>query len=70
MFFNQIRFDSFKYAYESVTKTSELLWVPVNTEFRQTYPFEVQTKAVFLQDYAVDLDDFTELEFDHLFSLK
>ena len=25
---------------------------------------------MYLQDYAVDLDDYTELEFDYLFTLK
>ena len=41
LLFNQIRFDSFQYAYDSIVKSSDLIWLPMSTQFVQTYPFEI-----------------------------
>ena len=47
---------------------AKLEWLPVNTQFQQVVPYKVSTTTLILQDMAIDLDDFTELQDETIFS--
>ena len=47
-----------------------MLWITINTQVRQTYPYRIANTHLFLQDEIINLDDFTELEDPQLFTLE
>ena len=47
------------------------MWLPVNTQIKQTTPFRVSTTALTLQDVkSISLDKFTALDDNSLFTLE
>lgn len=46
------------------------MWLPINSQQRQTTKFQVSTTKLFLQDEIVNLDDFTELSDESIFKLE
>lgn len=47
-----------------------MLWITINTQVRQTYPYRIAQTHLFLQDEIIHLDDITELEDPQLFTLE
>ena len=39
-----------------------MLWITINTQVRQTYPYKISNSHIFLQDEIAHLDELTELE--------
>ena len=70
LMYNQVRFDSSHTGEESVIKESRLKWYSVNTQTQQTFPMQVSTTELFLQDQNIDLDDLTEFSSLEIFTLK
>ena len=48
MYYNQIRFNSFKYGQESISRESHMKWLGINTQQQITIPFEVRTTKLLL----------------------
>ena len=70
MYYNQIRFNSFKYGQESISRESHMKWLGINTQQQITIPFEVRTTKLLLQDEVINLDEITELEDETVFHLE
>ena len=41
--YNQVRFDSTRYEWDSIIHESKIMWLPVNSQVQQTTPFKVLT---------------------------
>ena len=59
--YNERRFDSNQFLYDSIVSKAHMKWIPVNTQVRQSLPFKVKKQEIFLQDLYIDLDDVTEI---------
>ena len=68
--YNQIRFDTRYFDKSSIIPETRIMWVPVNTQIRQTTPFKISTTQLILQDTIINLDDMTALTDDTIFSLE
>lgn len=67
LIFNQVRFDSTLYGYNSIIPETRSIWLPINTQAQQTVPFKVATTHSYLQDMFVNLDSLTEIEDERVF---
>ena len=56
MLYNQKRFDTSSYTDKGIIEESKLLWQPINTQMRVTYPYKISKTKVALQDNAINLD--------------
>ena len=70
MLYNQIRFDMSFLKEDSIKKESRVEWVQINTQVRQTYPYQITQTHLFLQDDAVNLDDLTEFSDPTVFNFE
>lgn len=59
MLYNQKRFDTGSFGDESVKKEAKLLWLPINTQMRQTIPYKVSKSHLALQDKDINLNTIT-----------
>ena len=48
LYYNQIRFDSFKYGLPSISPEANLKWLLVNTQMQITIPYKVSTTKLML----------------------
>lgn len=50
---------------------SRIAYYPINTQFKQTIPFQISSTQLYLQDLrSLDLDDLTEMEDSSVFKLE
>ena len=50
LYYNQIRFDSFKYGSEAITPEAQMMWLSINTQMQTMFPFKISTTKLMLQD--------------------
>lgn len=71
LLYNKLSFTRDRYFHQTLQEASVIQYIKVSSQMRQLIPFELQKTSLELQDYNfVNLEDFTEIEFDHLFKLN
>ena len=71
LLYNEIRFDTEKFFYESRVYESRIIYIPISSQIKQVIPFKIQRTHLELQDYQhVMLGEITEIEMDNLFRLE
>jgi len=70
MLYNQKRFDSGKYGDQSVKEEARLLWLPINTQMRQTIPYKVSKTHLYLQDRDINLNSITLDQDSSIFKIE
>lgn len=68
--YNQRLFNMSNYGYESISMKSHVSWIKVSNQISRIVPFEIYTTQQILQDYRINLDDITELEFDNNYGIR
>lgn len=71
LLYNQLSFTRERHFADTLEASSVIRYLKVSSQERQLLPLEVQKTSLELQDYAaVNLEQFTEIEFDQLFSIN
>ena len=69
LLYNQATFKAKSYFEQAVTYESRISYIPIASEVRQIIPYEIKQTHIELQDYdTIELDEYTELEFEDLFA--
>ena len=71
LLYNEIRFDSEEYFYQSRVHESRILYIPISSQIKQIIPLKVQRTHLELQDHQhVMLGEFTQIQMEDLFRIE